>query len=81
VAIMSAIAAGSQRVTEIAKVAGPSDTATAKYLTVPQNVGIVDRSMPATVSRPEHSKSGRYQILDHYLGFYYRFIAPSPSFL
>lgn len=81
VAIVGAIAAGYLRVTEIAKMAGLSDTATAKYLTVLQNLGIVERQVPATVSRPEHSKSGRYQIVDHYLRFYYRFIAPARSLL
>ncbi|MCC7362089.1 MAG: ATP-binding protein [Anaerolineales bacterium] len=81
VAIVSAIAAGYLRVTEIAKMSGLSDTATAKYLTVLQNLGIVERQVPATVSRPEHSKSGRYQIVDHYLRFYYRFIAPARSLL
>ena len=81
VAVVSAIAAGYVRVTEIAKMAGLSDTTTAKYLTVLQNLGIVERQVPATVSRPEHSKSGRYQIVDHYLRFYYRFIAPARTLL
>lgn len=81
VAIVSAIAAGYLRVTEIAKMAGLPDTTTAKYLTVLQNLGLVERQVPATVSRPEHSKSGRYQIVDHYLRFYYRFIAPARTLL
>ena len=81
VAIVGAIAAGYLRVTEIAKMAGLTDSTTAKYLTVLQDLGIVERQVPATVSRPEHSKSGRYQIVDHYLRFYYRFIAPARTLL
>ena len=44
-----------------------------------QHLGIVEREVPATVSRPEQSKQGRYPIADHYLRFYYRYIAPARS--
>jgi AAA+ ATPase superfamily predicted ATPase len=31
------------------------------------------------VSHPDQSKQGRYRIVDHYLRFYYRYIAPARS--
>lgn len=76
-AIVSAIAAGFTRMTEIAKMSGLQHSGVGKYLDVLQHLGIIERKVPATISRPEQSKQGRYQIIDHYLRFYYRFIAPA----
>ena len=81
VAITESIAAGFTRLTEIAKMAGMDDGATSKYLSVMQKLGIVERQVPATVSRPAQSKLGRYRITDPYLRFYYRFIAPHRSLI
>jgi AAA+ ATPase superfamily predicted ATPase len=77
VAIVQAIAAGYLRNTEIALMAGLPHTNVSKYLGVLQRLGIVSREVPATESRPERSKKGRYRISDHYLRFYYRFLAPA----
>jgi AAA+ ATPase superfamily predicted ATPase len=77
VAIVEAIAAGFTRSTGIAQMAGLQDSSVSKYLGVLQNLGIVVREVPATETRPERSKQGRYRISDHYLRFYYRFLAPA----
>ncbi len=77
VAIVAAIASGFTRMTEIAKMAGLQHSAVARYLEVLQRLGIIERKVPATISRPEQSKQGRYQVIDHYLRFYYRFLAPA----
>lgn len=79
VAIVSSIAAGFTRMTEIAAMSGLQPSNVGKYLDVLQHLGIVEREVPATVSHPEHSKQGRYRIVDHYLRFYYRYIAPARS--
>lgn len=76
-AVVEAIAAGFTRSSEIATMAGLQQSNVAKYLGVLQHLGIVARQVPATVKRPERSKQGRYRIVDHYLRFYYRFIAPA----
>ncbi|OGO42380.1 MAG: hypothetical protein A2Z04_08745 [Chloroflexi bacterium RBG_16_57_9] len=81
VAIVEAIAAGFTRSTEIATMAGLEPSNVSKYLGVLQHLGIVAREVPATVSRPEQSKQGRYRIVDHYLRFYYRFMAPARTLL
>ena len=81
VAIVESIAAGFTRVTEIGQMAGLPTTNVNKYLGVLQHLGIVERQVPATESRPEQSKQGRYRITDPYLRFYYRFLAPARSAL
>lgn len=76
-AIVEAIAAGFTRSTEIAQMARLQDSSVSKYLGVLQNLGIVVREVPAIEARPDRSKRGRYRISDHYLRFYYRFLAPA----
>ena len=77
VAIVESIAAGFTRSSDIAKMSNLQDSSISKYLGVLQNIGIVTREVPAIESRPERSKLGRYRIVDHYLRFYYRFLAPA----
>jgi uncharacterized protein len=77
VAIVSAIAAGFTRNNEIAAMSGLQPSNLSKYLDVLQHLGVIEREVPATVGRPEHSKQGRYRIVDHYLRFYYRYLAPA----
>jgi len=81
VAVVEAIASGFARMTEIATMAGLPPSGVGKYLSVLQHLGIVEREVPATIRRPEQSKQGRYRITDHYLRFYYRFIAPARAHL
>ena len=46
-----------------------------------QELGYVERRVPATVKRPERSRKGRYVIIDPYLRFYARFLAPNLTFI
>jgi uncharacterized protein len=78
-AVTSSIAAGYTRMSEIATMSGLQPSNVGKYLDVLQHLGIIVREVPATVNRPERSKQGRYRVVDHYLRFYYRFIAPARS--
>ena len=75
IAILESIAAGFHNLSDIAKMAGIDRSNIAKYLGVLQELGYVDRVVPATVHRPEQSRQGRYVIVDPYLRFYYRFLA------
>jgi AAA+ ATPase superfamily predicted ATPase len=45
-------------------------------LGVLQELGYVERQVPATVRWPEKSRQGRYVITDAYLRFYFRFLKP-----
>jgi AAA+ ATPase superfamily predicted ATPase len=80
-AIIEAIAAGYHALSEVARMAGISRTNIVKYLSVLQELGYVERQVPATVRRPERSRKGRYVIVDPYLRFYYRFLAPNLGFI
>lgn len=45
------------------------------YIANLRSIGFVERSVPVT-DDPSRSRSGLYRIVDHYLGFYYRYILP-----
>ena len=76
-AILDAIAGGAHQLSDIALMAGISRTNISKYLGVLQDLGYVERQVPATVRRPEQSRKGRYVITDAYLRFYFRFLKPN----
>lgn len=76
-AILDAIAGGAHRLSDIALMAGISRTNISKYLGVLQELGYVERLVPATVRQPEQSRKGRYVITDAYLRFYFRFLKPN----
>ncbi len=80
-AIIESIAAGNRTLTAVANMAGISRTNIVKYLGVLQELGYVQRQVPATVRRPERSRKGRYTITDPYMRFYFRFLHPNLSFI
>lgn len=76
IALLEAIANGSHKLTDIAKLAGLERSNANKYLTVLRELGYIERIVPATVQRPERSRQGRYVFTDAYLRFYFRFLRP-----
>jgi hypothetical protein len=80
-AIIEAIAAGHHTLTDLAHMAGISRTHISKYIGALQELGYVERQVPATVRRPEKSRKGRYAIIDPYMRFYFRFLYPNLSFI
>ena len=72
--ILSAIASGFHQWSEIAKMAGVSETALGHYLKLLQELEFVERRVPV-LAKPQ-SKRGRYYLRDHFLRFYYHFIVP-----
>ncbi|MFQ5401570.1 MAG: ATP-binding protein [Anaerolineae bacterium] len=72
--VLSAVASGFHQWSDIAKMAGLSDTALGHYLKVLQELEFIERREPA-LAKPK-SKSGRYYVSDHFLRFYYRFVVP-----
>jgi uncharacterized protein len=75
ISIVEAIAAGYDQFSDIAAMAGLPVSHLGKYLSVLKRLGIVAREVPATETKPEKSRRGRYRITDHYLRFYYRFLS------
>jgi len=80
-AIIEAIAVGYHTLSDIAKMAGIVRSNIVKYLGVLRELGYVERIVPATVRRPDKSRQGRYVIVDPYLRFYFRFLAPNLGFI
>jgi AAA+ ATPase superfamily predicted ATPase len=56
IAVIEAIAAGHHRITDIARMAGLSRSHISKYLSVLQQLGYVERQVPATVRHPDKSR-------------------------
>ncbi|MCI0395339.1 MAG: ATP-binding protein [Chloroflexi bacterium] len=72
--ILSAIAAGFHQWSDIAKMAGVTETALGHYLKILQELEFIERREPV-LAKPT-SKRGRYHVRDHFLRFYYRFVVP-----
>jgi AAA+ ATPase superfamily predicted ATPase len=75
--ILSAIASSFHQWSDIAKMAGVSETALGHYLKVLQELEFIEKRDPV-LAKPT-SKRGRYYVNDHFLRFYYRFIVPQLS--
>ena len=75
--ILSAIASGFHQWSDIAKMAGVTETALGHYLKVLQELEFIEKRDPV-LAEPT-SKRGRYYVNDNFLRFYYRFIVPQLS--
>lgn len=78
-AILQAIASGKTRLNEIKQASGIDGAHV--YLDNLQQLHLIERTVPVTESQPEKSRKGLYQIKDHYLRFWFRFVLPNRSFL
>lgn len=80
--ILRSIAQGRTRLNEIAQASGITEpTSVARYLDILQQMHLITRRVPATENRPEKSKKGIYQIDDHFLRFWFRYVHPNQSSL
>jgi AAA+ ATPase superfamily predicted ATPase len=78
--ILRAIAQGRTRLNEITQSSGVGSVNTvARYVDILQQMRLVTRRVPATEAQPEKSKKGVYQIDDHFLRFWFRYIHPNLS--
>ncbi len=78
--ILRAIAQGRTRLNEIAQASGVGPPGTvARYLDLLQQMRLITRRVPATESQPEKSKKGLYQIDDHFLRFWFRYVHPNQA--
>jgi uncharacterized protein len=80
--ILRAIAQGHTRLNEIVQFSGVGvSTMVSRYLDILQQMRLVIRRVPATESQPEKSKKGSYQIDDHFLRFWFRYVHPNQASL
>ncbi|MFZ2098518.1 MAG: ATP-binding protein, partial [Anaerolineales bacterium] len=80
--LLRAIAQGNTRLNEIAQASGTGSVQTvARYLDILQQMRLITRQVPATESQPEKSKRGMYQINDHFLRFWFRYVHPNQGSL
>jgi len=80
--ILRAIAQGRTRLNEITQASGIGEvTSVSRYLDILQQMHLVTRRVPTTESQPEKSKKGLYQIDDHFLRFWFRYVHPNQSSL
>ncbi|MBN1484917.1 MAG: ATP-binding protein [Chloroflexia bacterium] len=78
-AILKAIAGGSHSPHEIGATIGQESSWLSPYLDRLQEVGLIERHLPATIplEQRQGSRSSRYELSDPYLHFHFRFIAPN----
>ncbi len=79
--ILLAMAGGKRKPSEIANATGLAATTLNKYLSVLRGLGLVEREVPVTQTRPEKSKLGLYRICDPFVRFWFRFILPQRGLL
>ncbi|MFN8441910.1 MAG: ATP-binding protein [Caldilineaceae bacterium] len=73
-AILEAIATGRVRSDEIAKTVGIKPASLSYYINMLRDLGLLERVVPVTEENPENSRQGRYQILDFFFRFWFRFV-------
>ena len=78
-AVLKAVALGRRTPQEIGSMLGVTSSYLSPYLKQLESLHLIDRRLPATIppDRRGTSRSSRYHLADHYLRFYFRFIAPN----
>ena len=78
-AVLKAVASGRRTPQEIGSMLGVTSSYLSPYLKQLETLHLIDRRLPATIppDRRGTSRSSRYHLADHYLRFYFRFIAPN----
>ncbi len=81
--VIRAIGRGNHVLEDVATVAHIPKHQTIVYLDRLQDLGMVERRLPATLPPAKRSRShqGRYHLLDHYHRFHFRFIDPNLDLL
>ncbi len=75
--ILSAIAGGYHKWGDIARMAGITETSLSHYLSILEELEIIERQDPVFASPA--GRKGQYYLKDHFLQFYYRFLVPHLS--
>ncbi len=75
--ILSAIARGRTRLSEIVNDTGLDRGVVTRYLAILSDLHLVEREVPVTERKPDRSRKGLYRLSDDYFRFWFRFVHPS----
>jgi AAA+ ATPase superfamily predicted ATPase len=75
-AVLSALALGSRRFSELSSKTGLDRAHLVRYLSILADLELVRRDVPVTEPQPEKSRKGIYDIRDPFVAFWYRFVFP-----
>lgn len=73
-AILESIATGRIRQEEVSQAVGVKGASMGYYLNTLRDLGLLQRLVPVTDADPAHSRQGRYQLLDPFFRFWFRFV-------
>jgi AAA+ ATPase superfamily predicted ATPase len=79
--ILAAVAAGAERVGDIALTVGVDSPTANKYLHVLRELRVVEREIPLTDPDPLRSRRGMHRIADRFLTFHFRHVQPHLSLI
>lgn len=79
--IISSIALGNHRLSDISNSLQVKQTNLTKYLGILIDLDLVRREVPITEANPEKSKKGLYFLNDNFLSFWFRFVQPYTSYI
>jgi AAA+ ATPase superfamily predicted ATPase len=77
--ILQSIAFGNTRMNDIVQRTGIERGPVSKYLSVLQDLRLIERDTPVTEKHPEKSRRGIYRLSDNFFRFWFRFVLPYKS--
>ena len=77
--ILQSIAFGNTRMNDIVQRTGIERGPASKYLSVLQELRLIERETPITEKHPEKSRKGIYRLSDNFFRFWFRFVLPYKS--
>jgi uncharacterized protein len=77
--ILQSIAFGNTRMNDIVQRTGIERGPVSKYLSVLQDLRLIERETPSTERHPEKSRKGIYRLSDNFFRFWFRFVLPYRS--
>jgi hypothetical protein len=77
--ILRSIAFGNTRMNDIVQRTGIDRGPVSKYLSVLQDLRLIERETPVTEEHPEKSRKGIYRLSDSFFRFWFRFVLPYKS--
>ncbi len=79
ISVLQSIAFGNTRMNDIAQRTGIERGPVSKYLSVLQDLKLIERETPVTEKHPEKSRKGIYRLSDNFFRFWFRFVLPYRS--
>lgn len=77
--ILKAISWGKRKFGEIVNETGLQKNIITKYLSVLENLRLIEKEVPATEKNPQKSRKGLYKISDNFFRFWFQYVFPFKS--